>query len=61
MVKTKVSPKQFQIFDCYVVKGWSVREVTSKLGVSIGQVYLSKHRVGSLMRKQVQALEKELL
>ncbi len=60
-VKSKVSPKQFQIFDCYVVKGWTVKEVTKHLDVSIPQVYLAKHRVGALMRKEVLALEKELL
>lgn len=42
-VKTKISPKQFQIFDCYVVKDWSVRKVSDELGVSMAQVYLAKH------------------
>jgi RNA polymerase sigma-70 factor (ECF subfamily) len=60
-VKIKVSPKQYQIFDCYVVKGWSVLQVRKELGVSLAQVYLAKHRVGALMRKEVLALEKELL
>jgi RNA polymerase sigma factor (sigma-70 family) len=57
-VKLKVSPRQFQIFDCYVVKDWSVLEVCRELGVSIAQVYLAKHRVGSLMRKELRLLEK---
>jgi len=60
-VKTKVSPKQYQIFDCYVVKGWGVRQVMKELGVSMAQVYLAKHRVGGLMRKEVLALEDQLL
>lgn len=59
-VKTKVTPKQFQIFDCYVVKDWSVLQVSRELGVSMAQVYLAKHRVGSLVRKELLALEKEL-
>jgi RNA polymerase sigma-70 factor (ECF subfamily) len=59
-VKLKVAPKQFQIFDCYVVKDWSVLQVSRELGVSIAQVYLAKHRVGSLMRKELHLLEKEL-
>ena len=60
-VKAKVSPKQFQIFDCYVVKGWPVRRVATELGVSTAQVYLSKHRVGALIKQEAAALEKSLL
>lgn len=60
-VKTRVSPKQFQIFDCYVIKGWDVKRVTSELGVSVAQVYLSKHRVGSLIKKEIEGLEKQLI
>lgn len=56
-VKGKVSPRQFQIFDCYVVKGWPVRRVVTELGVSTAQVYLSKHRVGSLIKQEVAAIE----
>ena len=58
-VKSKVSPKQFQIFDCYVVKGWTVRRVATELGVSTAQVYLSKHRVGSLIKQEIAAIENE--
>lgn len=60
-VKGQVSPKQFQIFDCYVVKGWGATKVTKQLGVSIAQVYLAKHRVGSILRKEIKGLEDQLL
>ena len=30
-VKQQVSAQQFQIFDCYVLKEWSVKEIKSKL------------------------------
>lgn len=59
-VKARVNPKQFQIFDCYVVKDWSVLQVTRELGVSIAQVYLAKHRIGALVKKEILALEQEL-
>ena len=59
-VKEKVSPRQYQIFDCYVVQGWSAEKVRDELGVSIAQVYLAKHRVGSILKKEIQKLEKEL-
>jgi RNA polymerase sigma factor (sigma-70 family) len=55
-VKLKVSPKQFQIFDAYVVKGWKPAQVKRDLGVSMPQVYLAKHRVGSLLKKEIEEL-----
>ena len=60
-VKSRVSPKQFQIFDCYVVKGWPAARVTEELGVTIAQVYLAKHRVGGILRKEIKGLENKLL
>ena len=59
-MKGKVSPKQFHIFDCYVIQGWSVEKVKKALGVSVAQVYLAKHRIGSILKKEIQKLEKQL-
>ncbi len=56
-VKTKVSPKQYQIFDSYVLKEWDVKKVQDQLGVSVAQVYLAKHRVGSVLKKELASLE----
>ncbi len=60
-VKTKVSPKQFQIFDCYVVKGWDAAKVQEHLEISMTQVYLAKHRVGKLVRQEIETLQTQLL
>lgn len=60
-VKGRVSPRQFQIFDCYVMKGWGVKKTSEVLGINAAQVYLAKHRVGALVKKEVQALEKTML
>jgi RNA polymerase sigma-70 factor (ECF subfamily) len=57
-VKKKVEPKQFQIFDCYVRKEWPAQKVAERLGVNVGQVYLARHRVGALLKKEVKALER---
>jgi RNA polymerase sigma factor (sigma-70 family) len=57
-VKKKVDPKQFQIFDCYVRKEWPAQKVAEQLRVSIGQVYLARHRVGAALKKEIRALEK---
>jgi RNA polymerase sigma-70 factor (ECF subfamily) len=57
-MKQKVDLKQFQIFDCYVMREWPVRKVASALGVSAGQVYLVKHRLSALLKKEVRAVER---
>jgi RNA polymerase sigma factor (sigma-70 family) len=57
-VKKKVDPKQFQIFDCYVRKEWPAQKVATQLRVSVGQVYLARHRVGAVLKKEIRALEK---
>jgi len=56
--KRKVDPKQFQIFDCYVRKEWPAQKVADQLRVSIGQVYLARHRVSAVLKKEIKALEK---
>ena len=56
-VKAKVSPRQFQIFDFYVIKEWTPEEVQRELGVSRAQVYLARHRVGALLKKELRRLE----
>ncbi len=57
-VKKKIEPKQFQIFDCYVRKEWPAQKVAERLRVNVGQVYLARHRVGALLKKEIKALEK---
>jgi RNA polymerase sigma-70 factor (ECF subfamily) len=57
-VKEQVSPEQFQIFDCYALKQWPVKQVTKLLGVSSTQVYLAKFRILGLIRKEVKRLER---
>ena len=61
IVKNLVSPKQFQIFDCYVIKDWPASKVKAELGLTFPQVYLAKNRVGRILRKEIKKLEKKLL
>jgi RNA polymerase sigma-70 factor (ECF subfamily) len=58
-VKCRVKEEHFQMFDLYVAKKWPVSQVAQTLGVSIGRVYLAKHRVSALIKKEVRALEKK--
>ena len=59
-VKQKVSIKHFQIFDLYVLKQWPVREVARSLHTNIATVYLAKHRILALIRKETDRLRKRM-
>lgn len=60
-VKRQVKPEQYQIFDLYVLQRWPATKVAEALGISIGKVYLARHRVGSLMRKEIQIVERQMI
>jgi RNA polymerase sigma-70 factor (ECF subfamily) len=56
-VKRRVKEEHYQMFDFYVVKQWPVARVARTLGVSVGQIYLAKFRVGALIKKEIRRLE----
>ncbi len=57
-VKEQANLKDCQMYDLYVVRQWSPREVAKALGVSVARVYLAKHRIAPLFRKEFSQLEK---
>ena len=57
-VKPRVREEHYQIFDLNVVRRWPAGKVAQALGVNIGMVYLAKHRVMALIKKEIRALEK---
>ena len=59
-VKRHLDPQKYQIFDFYVNKEWSSAEVAKAFGVSIGQVYLAKHRVTEMITEEVKKLEMKM-
>jgi RNA polymerase sigma factor (sigma-70 family) len=59
-VKRKVKPEHYQIFHLCVFKEWPVPKVARELGVSAARVYLAKHRVGSLLKRELKAVEKRM-
>ena len=59
-VKGQVSPEQFQIFDFYVLRKMPVKKAAAALEVRAGQLYLVKHRIMRLIKKEVKRLESEL-
>jgi RNA polymerase sigma-70 factor (ECF subfamily) len=60
-VKGRVKEEHFQMFDLYAVKQWPVAKVARMVGVSTAQVYLAKHRITALIKKEIRALEKQLI
>ena len=56
-VKHRVKEEHYQIFELYVVRQWPVIRVAQTLGINLGQVYLAKHRIAALIKKEVRALE----
>lgn len=52
-LKRKVSAKHYQIFDCAGLKGWSASKTAKSLGVNIAQVYLVKHRLKGMLKKEL--------
>lgn len=59
-VKRRVNPEQYQIFHLCVFKEWPVPRVIQELGVSSARVYLAKHRVGALLKREIRSLEKKM-
>src|SRR5688572_72614 len=60
-VKPQVNPKQFQIFNFYVLKQWPVDQVAKTLGVTTAQIYLAKHRISALVKKELKRLQNGLI
>jgi RNA polymerase sigma factor (sigma-70 family) len=56
-VKERVSIEHFQMFDLFVLKGWAAREVARTLRVTVPHVYVAKHRIMKLVRRQYSILE----
>lgn len=56
-VKRVAQPQHFQVFDCAIRKQWSARKIASELGLNIAQVYLIKHRLAALLRKELKQVE----
>lgn len=59
-VKAQVAAKHFQMFDLYVLKEQQAPEVARALGVPVAQVYLAKHRVSAVLKKELEQLRTRL-
>ena len=59
LVKQEFSLKQFQIFDLVVLKEWPAAEVAQSLGVTLANVYVTRHRISAAIKKEIKLLEKK--
>ena len=59
-VRRQIDPKRYQVFDFYVNKNWPVEKVAKTFGIKTDQVYLAKHRITSLIKKEVARMEAEI-
>jgi len=60
-VKRKVSARQYQIFDLAMLQEVPMAQVKRVLKVNAAQVYLARHRVGALVKKELRRLEAQQL
>jgi RNA polymerase sigma factor (sigma-70 family) len=51
-----VSDEMFQVYDCVVAKGWSVKKTATMLGITQAKVYLMKFRFLKALRREVTRL-----
>jgi RNA polymerase sigma factor (sigma-70 family) len=57
-VKPKVKARQYQLFDCLVLKEWPLAEIKQKLHASLAQIYFAKYKVGSLLQRELRQLRR---
>ncbi|HEX5221767.1 MAG TPA: sigma-70 family RNA polymerase sigma factor [Verrucomicrobiae bacterium] len=60
-VKKKVDPQHYQVFDLYAIKQWPVAKVAKTMKINSGKVYLIKHRVSRLIKKEITYLREETI
>ena len=58
-VKRRVRPEHFQIFDLCIMQNLPMTKVAKALGVSMSLVYVTRHRIGAMLKKELRQLEKE--
>jgi len=59
-IKRQVHPQHYEIYHLHVILDRPVREVARSLGVSAARVYLARHRVGRLLKKELLRLAQAL-
>lgn len=59
-MKGKFTSKQIQIFDLFVLQEWPASEVARALGVTVANVYVTRHRISHSLKRERRRLEDEI-
>jgi RNA polymerase sigma-70 factor (ECF subfamily) len=57
-IKRRIKPDHYQIFYLSAVRRLPPKKVAAAMGTSVAQVYLVRHRVSGLIKKEVAELER---
>ena len=60
IVKRRVDPLKYQVFDLYVNKEWPPEKVAECFHITVDQVYVIKHRITDTIRTEVKRLQKDI-
>jgi RNA polymerase sigma factor (sigma-70 family) len=56
-VQRRADPKHFQAFDLYVSKKWPASKIARTLGIPTASVYVIRHRINKLIKKEAAYLQ----
>ena len=59
--RRRLDPKQFQIFDFYVNKGWDPERIAQTFSISVNLVYVAKHRVAEMIKEESERLKRDII
>jgi hypothetical protein len=60
-VKKQVNAKLYQMFYFHVCKKTPAKQVADRLGAKLTEVYFAKYKVSALVKKEIKALENNLM
>jgi RNA polymerase sigma-70 factor (ECF subfamily) len=60
-VKQIANPRQYEIYYLHVIKKLPPDQVARTFNVNVARVYLAKHRINVLVKKEVRRLEREMI
>ena len=58
-VQSQVSPRQYLLFSLATLKNVPLSTICERYEANMAQIYLARHRVGRLMKKEMARLQKE--
>jgi RNA polymerase sigma-70 factor (ECF subfamily) len=60
-IKNKVDPAHFQVYELHVFQKWPVAKAAAAIKATSAHVYLIKHRINKLLKKEIEHLQKKII